>query len=175
MGGPDVRGIMSIMRLPTAAVTAALTLPLLLGASACSHESDRAADTTSAAPSSSGTASTSAAPTYPTFGAQDYSYHLEVICFCPQLGTVEVVVRDGKVTEATSLDGPQAGISAPDFARLSIDDILAQAHAPGIAKAKIDWPDGQDHPSSVMIDRISQGVDDEVTYTIKDVQVTPEG
>ena len=164
---------MSTMRLPTAAVTAALTLPLLLATSACSHESDRAADTTSAAPSS--TATTTATPSYPTFAAQDYSYHLEVLCFCPQLGTIEVVVRDGKVTDATSLDGPQAGISAPDFARLSIDDILAQAHAPGIAKAKIDWPDGQDHPSSIMIDRIAQGVDDEVTYTIKDVQVTPEG
>jgi hypothetical protein len=167
---------MSTMRLPTAAVTAALTLPLLFATSACSHESDRAADTTSAAPSSS-TPPTSPAPSYPTFAAQDYSYHLEVLCFCPQLGTVEVVVRDGKVSDATSLDGPQAGVPAPEFARLSIDDILAQAHAPGIAKAKIDWPDGQDHPSSVTIDRIPQGVDDEVTYTIKDVnvQVTPEG
>ncbi|MFB9765223.1 DUF6174 domain-containing protein [Nocardioides kongjuensis] len=166
---------MSTMRLPAAAVTAALTLPLLLATSACSHESDRAADPTPAAASSTATATQSATPSYPTFAAQDYSYHLEVLCFCPQLGTVEVVVRDGKVTEATSLDGPQAGVAAPDFAWLSIDDILAQAHAPGIAKAKIDWPDGQDHPGSVMIDRIAQGVDDEVTYTIKDVQVTPEG
>ncbi|MBM7515846.1 DUF6174 domain-containing protein [Nocardioides nitrophenolicus] len=163
------------MRLPTTLATAALTVPLLLALSACTKESERAADTTSAAPSSTGAPTPSATPSYPTFAAQDYSYHLEVLCFCPQLGTVEVVVRDGKVTEATSLDGPQAGASAPEFARLSINDILAQAHAPEIAKTKIDWPDGQDHPGSVMIDRIAQGVDDEVTYTIKDVQVTPEG
>ncbi|TQK70148.1 hypothetical protein FBY23_1920 [Nocardioides sp. SLBN-35] len=171
---------MSTMRPPSAAVTAALTVPLLLALSACSHESDRAADrTTATAPGSSGTAtgSASAAPTYPTFAAQDYSYHLEVLCFCPQTGTVEVVVHDGEVEQATSVDGPLAGSPAPEFARLTINDILEQAHAPGIAKKKIEWPDGQDHPSSVMIDRIAQGVDDEVTYTIKDVQTTvvPQG
>ena len=167
---------MSTMRLPTAAVTAVLTVPLLLVASACTTESERAADRTRAEATGSATStdSTSPAPTYPTFAAQDYSYHLEVLCFCPQPGTVEVVVQDGEVAEATVVDGPQAGTGAPEFTELTINDILEQAHAPGIAKTKIDWPEGQAHPDSVMIDRIAQGVDDEVTYTIKDVQVTPE-
>lgn len=164
---------MSTMRLPTAAVTAALTVPLLLATSACTTESERAADRTRAEASSSATAAdgTSPAPSYPTFAAEDYSYHLEVLCFCPQPGVVEVVVEDGEVALATVVDGPRAGTGAPEFAELTINDILAQAHAPGIAKTKIDWPDGQDHPDSVMIDRIAQGVDDEVTYTIKDVRV----
>ncbi|GAA3540462.1 DUF6174 domain-containing protein [Nocardioides daeguensis] len=163
-----------------AAVTAALTVPLLLTASACSHESDRAADPTAAASTPDGTATASGTPgtpgtaSYPAYGVPDYTYHLEVLCYCPQTGTVEVVVHDGEVTSATSLDGPRAGTPAPDFARLSIDDIIEQANSPAIAKARVRWPDGQDHPDSVMIDRIAQAIDDEVTYTIKDVQVTSQ-
>ncbi|MDQ6525628.1 DUF6174 domain-containing protein [Nocardioides sp. LHD-245] len=162
------------------AALAALLVPVLLTGAACSKESDRAADrtTASASPSADATGTTTGTTTgpagtasFPTYGPQDYSYHLEVLCYCPQVGTVEVVVRDGEVTEATSLDGPTAGRAAPDFARLTIDEIIAMANDPQVAKAKVDWPDGQDHPSSVMLDRIAQAVDDEVTYTIKDVVV----
>lgn len=167
------------MRLPAVAATAALTVPLLLAASACTHESDRAADRTTATTTPSSTATVTGSPgvgaAFPSYAHEDYRYHLEVLCYCPQVGTVEVVVRDGEVTAATSLDGPTAGVSAPDFAWLSIDDIIEMANDPAIAKAKVDWPEGQDHPSSVMVDRIAQAIDDEVTYTIKDVQVTPEG
>ncbi|TNM37555.1 hypothetical protein FHP29_17270 [Nocardioides albidus] len=173
------------MRLPAAVLTAAVTVPLLLATSGCTKESERAADrTTEASPSATSTTTGTTGATgtatgspgsggasYPSFAAEDYSYHLEVLCYCPQVGTVEVVVRDGEVTQATSLDGPAAGTAAPDFAWLSIDDIIEQANAPGIAKAKVKWPDGQDHPTSVMLDRIANAVDDEVTYTIKDVQV----
>jgi hypothetical protein len=179
---------MSTMR-PTAAraTLAALTVPLLLTASACSKESDRAADrTTASASPSAGETSTattgSSDPTgttgtgaYPAYAPQDYSYQLEVLCYCPQVGTVEVVVRDGEVTDAMSLDGPTAGRPAPEFARLTIDEIIAMANDPQVAKARVEWPDGQDHPSSVMLDRIAQAVDDEVTYTIKAVAVVPAG
>jgi len=171
------------MRLPTTLATAALTVPLLLALSACTKESERAADRTSAATASStATETASGAPsesgggaTYPSFGPQDYTYHLEVLCFCPQRGTVEVVVQHGRVTKATVLDGQLAGTPAPEFTRLTIDDIIEQANSPAAAKVKVDWPAGQDHPSSVMVDRIAQAVDDEVTYTIENVQVTPEG
>lgn len=172
---------MSTMR--STAALAALVVPLLLTGAACSKESDRAADrtTASASPSSDATAPTTPATgspgtaSFPGYGPRDYSYHLEVLCYCPQVGTVEVVVRDGEVTEATSLDGPTAGRAAPDFARLTIDEIIAMANDPQVAKAKVDWPEGQDHPSSVMLDRIAQAVDDEVTYTIKDVVVSAAG
>ncbi|MCR1782042.1 hypothetical protein KVF89_05805 [Nocardioides carbamazepini] len=168
----------------TRATLAALTVPLLLTASACSKESDRAADrTTASASPSAGETSTATTgspdPTgtgaYPAYAPQDYSYQLEVLCYCPQVGTVEVVVRDGEVTDATSLDGPTAGRPAPEFARLTIDEIIAMANDPQVAKARVEWPDGQDHPGSVMLDRIAQAVDDEVTYTIKAVEVVPAG
>ena len=164
----------------TRLAAAALGAVLLLATSACTKESDRAADpaTTSAQPTGtvtpSGTPSGTPSPGatgYRTFGADDYTYRLEVLCFCPQVGTVEVVVRDGAVAEATVVDGPRAGTPAPEFTRLTIDDILARAHEPSVAKSTIAWPDDADHPRSVMIDRIAQGVDDEVTYTIEDVRI----
>ncbi len=34
------------------------------------------------------------------------------------------------------------------------------------------WPDGTDHPTKVAIDQIENAADDEVTYTISDVQVS---
>ncbi|WP_436701240.1 DUF6174 domain-containing protein [Nocardioides sp. BYT-33-1] len=172
---------------PTAALASlAALVPLLLAASACSKESDRAADrtTASASPSAEATDPPSTTSTttgsagtgaFPGYGPQDYTYELEVLCYCPQVGTVEVVVRDGEVTEATSLDGPTAGRSAPDFARLTIDEIIAMANDPQVAKTRVDWPEGQDHPDAVMLDRIAQGVDDEVTYTIKNVRVGVTG
>lgn len=178
---------MSTMRLPSPALTAplitVLTAGLLLSTSACSKESDRAADRTRSSASPSATATTTApgasgTPTgasYPAFTPQDYRYQLEVLCYCPQVGTVQVVVQDGEVADATSIDGPSAGQPAPDFARLTIDDIITMANDPAVAKANVEWPDGQDHPSSVMLDRIAQAVDDEVTYTIASVQVTPAG
>ncbi|WP_408898730.1 DUF6174 domain-containing protein [Nocardioides sp. R1-1] len=164
-----------------APVIAVVAAALLGGASACTKESERAADRTGASTSPSATVTTTApgasgTPTgasYPAFTPQDYRYQLEVLCYCPQVGTVQVVVRDGEVADATSLDGPTAGQPAPDFARLTIDDIITMANDPAVAKAKVEWPDGQDHPSSVMLDRIAQAVDDEVTYTITSVQVTP--
>jgi hypothetical protein len=151
---------------------------LLLPLSACGHENDdRAADGTAPATSPSPTASPSATPSstgrYPAFAATDYVYRLEVLCFGPQAGPVRVKVEGGKVADATVLSGAGKGRPAPDYTRLSIDDIIAKANDPAAAKVQVTWPAGQDHPTSVSIDRIANAIDDEVTYTIKNVRVLP--
>lgn len=170
---------------PRLRLLAALPL-LLLPLSACgSDDGDRAADPASDTPS--GTPSTTGTPTgspsatdtpsstgkYPEFEAADYVYRLRVLCFCPQVGTVEVTVADGAVTDAVIAGGPRKGQAAPEFTRLTINEVIAKANDPAAAKVQVEWPDGQDHPTSVQIDRIANAVDDEVTYAIKDVRVTP--
>lgn len=159
---------------PRRVVLPVLTAALALGLSGCGRENDdKAADpatsdtTTSSSPSASPTRET-----YPEFAPADYTYQLEVICFCPMTGPVEVTVADGKVTSATRLEKPGQGKPAAAFARLSINDIIAKANAPGIADAEVTWPDGQDHPTQVQLDQVERATDDEVTYLIKDVKVS---
>lgn len=170
---------------PRLRLLAALPL-LLLPLSACgSDDGDRAAD-----PASDGASDTSSAPgtptgsptatdtpsssgAYPEFAPTDYVYRLRVLCFCPQVGTVEVTVTDGAVSDAVIAGGPRKGQAAPEFTRLTINEVIAKANDPGAAKVQVEWPDGQDHPTSVQVDRIANAVDDEVTYAIKDVRVTP--
>ncbi|KRC54825.1 MULTISPECIES: DUF6174 domain-containing protein [unclassified Nocardioides] len=149
----------------------ALTAVLALGLSACSHEDDAtASDPTGTDPSP--TVTDDGAPTWPTFAPADYTYRLEVMCFCPMTGPVEVTVADGEVVSATGLRNPGKGRPAPEFLRLTINDVIAKANDPSVAKADVTWPDGQDHPSRVAIDQIENAVDDEVTYVIRDVRVS---
>lgn len=151
---------------------------LALGLSACGREDDaKAQDPASDAPSSG---TTTDDPTddptteqWPDFAATDYTYRLEVLCFCPMTGPLQVTVADGKVTSATRITRPGKGTEAPEFARLTINDLIAKANDPTVFEADVVWPDGTDHPTKIAIDQIENAVDDEVTYTIGNVVVGP--
>lgn len=149
---------------------AVLAAGLALGAVGCTHENDRASDDAQVESEPSATRNPpSDAREYPDFAPQDYTYLLEVLCYCPQVGTVRVTVEDGKVTDAVSTTGEAQGQPAPEFARLSINDIIARANDPRVDEAEVTWPAGQDHPSVVVLDQLRMATDDEVTYAIKDV------
>jgi hypothetical protein len=154
----------------------ALAAVLALALSACGHEDDeRAADPAgeaSSSGSSSATTSPDATTPWPDFAATDYTYRLEVLCFCPLTGPLQVTVADGEVTSATRLTKPGKGKEAPEFARLTINDIIAKANDPRVSEADVTWPAGADHPSKVAIDQIENATDDEVTYTISKVEVS---
>lgn len=111
---------------------------------------------------------------YPEFGAEDYTYTLEQICYCPLTGPVAVTVEDGEVTSATITKGGRGmkkGSEAPQYVRLTINDVIARANDTGAAEVVVDWPDGQEWPNSVAVDQIEDAVDDEITYLVRDVQV----
>ncbi|WP_435768890.1 DUF6174 domain-containing protein [Nocardioides sp. SYSU DS0651] len=135
---------------------------------------DRVAESPGDGPTEgSGTGSTGPGD-YPEFEPDDYVYRLEVLCYCPQAGPVRVRVRDGDVVAARSLGGRgvEKGDEAPEFARLTINEIIAQANDPEVDRVDVTWPEGQDHPSVVELDHLADAVDDEVTYTISRVRVT---
>lgn len=170
---PAVTGIMSPMPIRRAALPTLATL-LALGLSACGREDDqKAADPADSATASGTTSDDTTTGQWPDFAASDYSYRLEVLCFCPLTGPLRVSVAGGEVTSAVRLTKPGKGRQAPAFARLSIDDIIAKANDPAVFKADVTWPAGTDHPTKVTIDQIENAVDDEVTYTISDVEVAP--
>ena len=150
-----------------------LAAVLALGLSACGRENDEKAADPATTESTTPTPTATATPTreaYPTFEPADYTYRLEVICFCPMTGPLEVRVVDGKVADAVQVAEPRTKAAA--FARLTINDIIAKANDPKNAKAEVTWPAGQDHPTRVRIDQIEKATDDEVTYVIKDVEVS---
>lgn len=156
---------------------------ILIAVAGCSSEDTRTRDTTArdgtAEGSASGDTDPSATPgpavSWPAFEPTDYTYRLRVLCYCPQSGPIDVTVSDAVVTSAVIAGGPARGSDAPEFARLTIDEILDAATSAdaGEGSAEVVWPDGSDHPTSVQIDRIAGAVDDEVTYTIRNVVVSP--
>ncbi|GAA4808854.1 DUF6174 domain-containing protein [Nocardioides caeni] len=155
---------------------AALLAPVtLLALAACSSGDDSASDaTTPSADPTGSTSTTGASSAFTEFAPTDYTYRLRVLCYCPQTGPVDVTVVDGAVSTAVIAGGPTKGKDAPDFARLTINDILdaADEAEAGDGSADVTWPSGSDHPTSVAIDRIAGAIDDEVTYTIRAVQVS---
>ena len=108
---------------------------------------------------------------FPEYGEQNYTYVYSIGCFCAYVGKVRVVVEDGEVTEAELLDKTRfPGGAAPEWARLTINDLIAEANEAG-GKVDFKWPEGQGYPDSLSIDRIPQAVDDEVGYRILKVEV----
>ncbi len=159
-------------------LAAALLAALVLGG--CGDDdgdtaTDAGDETTAGSPTDSPTA-TPTVGTYPEFEPDDYEYTLAVACFCPDAGVpVRVTVRDGVVSEAVyERKGSDAdpGDPAPDYRRLTINDIIKELNASTEAESvRVEWPEGQDYPSEVYIDQSSRIADEEIGYTISDVDV----
>ncbi len=169
-------GIMSVMQMRSIG-TLAGAAAFLLALSACgSDDGTTATDgTTPAASGSSPVDGATAAPgDYPSFGADDYTYTLEMACYCPLTMPIRVSVADGEVVDAVAAqDGGRIrkGAQVPEAGRLTIDDIIDAANDPGVDEVEVDWPTGQAWPDEVRIDRIAAARDDEVGYRISDVDV----
>ncbi len=151
-----------------------LALSTLVG---CSGDDD--GGTTAADPASPGgstpPADTPTTGSYPEFAAQDYTYLLEQVCFCPLTGPVRVTVQDGEVVEAVVARGGhgiERGTAAPEYLRTTINDVIARANDTEAASVDVVWPDGQDYPSKVAVDQMAKATDDEITYIVRDVRVT---
>lgn len=169
-------------RFHTAALLPALLLSLSVLAACGEGEPEEADDPTSESPTDASADPTSPTATvtgeaddYPSFGESDYTYVLEQICYCPLSGPVQVTVEDGEVTEAVTIKGTRGtpkGSDAPDYQRLTIDDIIGFANDPKVDQVDVTWPEDSPWPTSVAIDQIENAVDDEVTYLIRKVEIT---
>jgi hypothetical protein len=159
---------------------AALLLPLSLAACSGDDGDDTASDPapTTATSSPSPTAEPTVG-TYPAFEPADYTFELTVSCFCMGSGVpIEVTVANAEVVGAVYGldDGGRGGVKEGDPADqafwLSLNDVIDKANDTEAARVDVDWPAGQDHPNSVYVDGDEMIADDEVGYTVANVQVT---
>lgn len=161
--------------LATGAAVLALTVLAACGGEDSSTAEDPA-DGPSAAESSTAVDGSTAEPGgFPAFAPEDYSYLLEVICYCPLTGPVEVTVEGGEVASAVYARGGHGlkeGDDAPVFMRKTINDVIDAANDTDAAEVDVTWPEGQDYPRSVSVDQDNRMVDEEITYIVRRVQVS---
>jgi hypothetical protein len=142
----------------------AATLLSVLALGACGSDDDSGDVAADPAPTSATASPSPTAPptrgSYPDFGPTDYTYQLTVQCFCANAGTPMTVTVQGD-----QVVGDGSGLA------VTIDQIIAKANDLTADEVKVDWPAGQDYPTSVYVDGKGNVADDEIGYTIEDVQV----
>jgi hypothetical protein len=159
-------------------------LATLLTAALAGCGSDTATDSgggadTPNSPSASPTGPTGS-PTvgsYPEYPHDDYSYTLRLQCFCASFGKpIRITVTDDQVTSATwarnGRDTVKGEEVTEEWARVSLDDVIAAANDTEADVVEVDWPAGADHPTRVSVDRDLKAMDEEITYVVSDVQVS---
>ena len=167
---------------------AALVVPLSLAACGAGDNhlaTDPGPTTATGSPTASPTASPTSSPsssptvgTYPQFEPTDYTFELTVSCFCaPAAVPIEVTVVNAEVVgavygvDSTGRVHVHAGDPADKAFWVTINDIIEKANDTTADRVKVDWPTGQDYPSSVFVDPSKQIADEEIGYTIAKVQL----
>jgi hypothetical protein len=158
-------------RLSLAASAAALSFLL----AACGGDGDDVATDPGPGPATTEPTAAPTVGTYPPFEPEDYTYTLVVACFCPGGGSpVDVTVRDGEVVDAVydgDGRGAEAGTPADEFMWLTVNDVIDAANDTEAASVQVEWPAGQDYPTSVQVDEDLNTIDEERGYEISDVVV----
>ena len=166
----------------------ALLLAVSLSASlaACGGDADDGQVATDTSPTTApATATTEPSPSGPTVAPEagslpdypyaDYSYSLEMRCYCAnQDQKYRITVAGGEVTDvtwATEGDGHAVGDPVSDeYARVTIQDVIDKGNDPKAAQVDVEWPAGQDYPTSIYVDKDKMVADEEVTWVISDVE-----
>lgn len=152
---------------------------LALALAGCAGEDEVARDEPTATGSTSEPAPFSP-PDDGGFAPSSYSYTLRISCYCPYAAVpVRVSVEGDTVVDAVferggGRGGATRGEQAPELLRLSIEDVLAaaeEARAAGAHEVTVEWPEDSEHPTEVYIDRNEMAMDEEVGYTISDLEV----
>ena len=106
---------------------------------------------------------------------EDYSYTLNVLCFCTISGQFQVTVADGEVVEVISPETGQVDLESPDnFMTYDVDGLFALiedwggGEAPDEMLATFDPALG--YPLEVRIDHITNAIDDELNFFVTDFQ-----
>jgi hypothetical protein len=177
LGSPVRPSRMRTPKLASLPVLALLAAGVLAG---CGSGDDDtvATDPAPTQPASTEASSPTASPTvgtYPEYANADYTYTLTMQCFCPTGGQpIAVKVVDGEVSSA-EFTGAAAATPVPDSMRLTVNDVIAEANDTTAAKVEVEWPAGQDWPTSVRVDQDEQMADEETSYELADVAPLDHG
>jgi hypothetical protein len=114
--------------------------------------------------------------TWEAAGIDDYTFELDVICFCTISGRFQVAVANSVATTVESDSGP-IDLAAPDrFMDYNVEGLFALV---------TDWGGGQSpdsmlasfdpelgYPVEIRIDSIHNAVDDELTFFVSDFEIS---
>jgi hypothetical protein len=158
------------------ALVGALTTLAACGGDEGATATDTSPTTATAEPTPSGPTAEPKPGTLPDFPYADYEYTLEMRCFCANVDQKYRITVSGadvsNVKWATEGDGHVVGEElTDDYLRLTIQDIIDRGNDPEAAHVDVEWPSGQEYPTSVYIDKDKMTADEEVTYVISEVQV----
>lgn len=119
--------------------------------------------------------------TLPDFAPQNYTYIFGAGCCRSAIQQIEVVVSNGEVvsaeyvgrriTSGRSASSLNTSTEVPAQFRVSIQDMIDEANA-AQGSLQVDWPEDQDWPNSIYIDKNERIADEEVTYQIHMVNIT---
>ena len=169
-------------RHPVPTLAALALLALLNGcgsqeaADGSEHAEDPGTQTSAATPASDPGTAPPGGPPWPLYDVDDYTFTLRVDCFCPDAGVpVTITVIDGKVVDAVFAKKGSSrppGAPAPEWQRVTINDVIGAANDTDAYDVDVRWPADQDYPTSVWVDRKASTIDEEIGYTIRDVDPT---
>jgi hypothetical protein len=111
--------------------------------------------------------------TYPAYPHDDYTFVLNLSCFCADRGVPSrITVEDGTVTSAVYLRngrGHHAGDPAPKWLWITLADVIDAANDTEAAQVDVTWPAGQEYPTRVYVDQDRMMADEEIGYSVSDV------
>lgn len=153
----------------------AFPLLMVLALSSCSP-SDETTSTPNLPSSSPSSLGDNPAPgSLPDFAPLNYDFVYSIRCYCPVTGPFFAEVREGQVQLVKLLDRPDGSQSkeVPAFAKITIQEMIEEANMidPQVGDIFLSWPEGQEYPSELGLDFIANAADDEVFYTIEEVQL----
>jgi hypothetical protein len=102
-------------------------------------------------------------------GIEDYSFDLDVVCFCTIGGRFHIVVEDGIPISVTE-NGGEIAIETSEFIEFTIDGLfdLAETWGGGLEPDRLvaSFDPDLGYPVDLRIDAISEAIDDEVTVVV---------
>lgn len=157
-------------------VSLALLAVVASGCSGGTTVADPGGSPSSPSSSSTGPGTTAPSGRYPSYQPTSYTYTLRISCFCLDSGVpIRITVADGEATSAVYAQdgrGVEKGAAADDSRLLTINDLIDQANKEQPGSVVVDWPDGEDHPSRIVIEGNEMVADDGVSYELSAVLAT---
>ena len=119
-------------------------------------------------------AAETALSTWNAGGIDDYTYTLDVICFCTISGRFQVTVADGEVVEVTSAETGAVDLESPDnFMTYDVEGLFALIGDWGGQTADnmlAAFDPELGYPVEIRIDSITNAIDDELTFFVSDFE-----
>lgn len=105
-------------------------------------------------------------------GIDSYEYELNIACFCPYFGPVQITVRADTVA-ALAFDPPpdlppptEAQSAFYDRTVDDLFDVIERAFRQGADDLEVEYHDALGYPTRISIDYYENALDDEIGYTV---------